>query len=127
MDRYEKLWTVVVAVREASAKLRASQPITLEKREEWSSTHGRAFFTALMEFFGDQDVFTPNVPYFDEGGKIDTRNLDSLRGAPDQQVVIRLAADMISVDLAPINSSLIPEVDQFSTKLRSIIIQRRID
>ena len=127
MDRHEKLWTVVVAAREASAQLRASQPITLEQRAEWSSTHGRAFFTALMEFFGDQDVFVPDVPYFDEGGKIDTRNLDSLRTAPDQQVVIRLAADMISVDMAPINSSLIPEMDQFSTKLRPVIIQRRND
>lgn len=86
-------------------------------------THGRAFFAALADFFGDQDVFVPDVPYFEPGGKIDTRSLSSLREAPDQQVVVRLAADMISVDMAPMDNSLIPEMDLFKGKLKKAILR----
>lgn len=127
MDRYEKLWAVVLAARQASAdlqkqKLKPSDPITREKREEWSVTHGRAFFAALLDFFGEQETFIPDIRYFEAGGKIDTRNLSSLRAAPDQQVAIRLAADMIDIDQAPINSQLIPEMDAFSETFAGAIV-----
>ncbi len=127
MDRYDKLWAVVVAARQAAddlqkQKLKPSDPITREKREEWSVTHGRAFFAALLEFFGEQETFFPDPSYFEAGGKIVTRNLSSLRAAPDQQVAIRLAADMIDIDRAPINSHLIPEMDAFSEAFAGAIV-----
>ena len=123
MDRYEKLWGVVVSARQAAAILYTQRPVPREKRQEWSMMHGRAFFAALADFFGDQDVFVPDVPYFEPGGKIDTRSLSSLREAPDQQVVVRLAADMISVDMAPMDNSLIPEMDLFKGKLKKAILR----
>lgn len=130
MDRYEKLWAAVSTTRAANAAIQAAKtepgkPTPKEVRDEFSQTHGRAFFGALLEFFGDQEAYTPDVHYFMPEGKIDTRSLSALRAAPDQQVVVRLAADLISVDKAPLNTQLIPEFDDLSIKLQKSLVPIR--
>ena len=129
MDRYEKLWAVVVTTRAANAAIQAAKTersavTPREVRDEFSETHGRAFFGALLDFFGDQESYTPDVHYFMPEGKIDTRSLSALREAPDQQVVVRLASDLIS-EKAPIVLQLIPEFDELSVRLQNSLIPIR--
>lgn len=125
MDRYEKLWAVVTAAREAIpgvAKARAEGVSYETASSHFTETYARPLFRALIDFHGETPADEQPVCYVVNPHRLDTRTLATLRDQPDVAVVLSIAADFIATDRAPLRSGLCPELDDFSTLLKKAII-----